>query len=478
MEHSNDTVITEFIMLGFSKLLRFQTLLFALFLLIYSLTLTGNIGIILVVLLDSHLHKPMYFFLCNLSFLDICYTSTTVPKMLELLLSQRKSMSYAGCVLQLYFFFSFVGSECILLSAMSYDRYVAICLPLRYPTIMNQRVCLQLAAASWGSGLLNSIIHTCLAFQLPFCGLNEIDYFFCDIPPLLSLACGDTTLNVVMLLVIGVFIAMTPFMCIIVSYMYIISSLLKIRSTNGRWKASSTCASHIIVVLLYYGSSIFTYTQPFSSYSLDKNHLLSICYSIITPMLNPLIYTLKNQEVKRAAKKKLIRTKNLSTQIWISLDGLCSILLPLTEYLNNTFIFSLDTKSATQLDSIDNLDLKQIVTRTSHITRHTLNSIFTSSDKIWFSHKTKLTWTDHSIVHITIAVTRQATAIPTPTTCCSWNTITESQWTTTLKTISLQTSDNVNQAATHLYEWITTSANSIALIKILSNRRTNKHGHW
>ncbi|XP_069072245.1 olfactory receptor 5V1-like [Pleurodeles waltl] len=299
----NNTEITEFILLGFSKLLQFQTFLFALFLLIYCMTLTGNIGIILVTLMDPHLHKPMYFFLCNLSFLDICYTSSTVPKMLDLLLSQRKSICFAGCVIQLYFFFSFVGSECVLLAAMSYDRYVAICMPLRYPTLMNQSVCLQLAAVSWGSGLLNSIIHTFLVFQLPFCGFNEIDYFFCDIPPLLSLACGDTTVNVVMLLVIGVFIAWTPFMCIIVSYMYILSSILKIRSTNGRSKAFSTCASHIIVVILYYGSSIFTYTQPFSSYSLDKNHLLSVCYSILTPMLNPFLYTLKNQEVKRAAKK-------------------------------------------------------------------------------------------------------------------------------------------------------------------------------
>ncbi|XP_069072246.1 olfactory receptor 5V1-like [Pleurodeles waltl] len=302
MEHNN-TEITEFILLGFSKLLRFQTFLFALFLLTYCMTLTGNSSIILVTLMEPHLHKPMYFFLCNLSFLDIFYTSSTVPKMLDLLLSQRKSISYAGCVIQLYFFFSFLGSECVLLTAMSYDRYVAICMPLRYPTLMNQRVCLQLAAVSWGIGLLNSIIHTFLVFQLPFCRFNEIDYFFCDIPPLLSLTCGDTTVNVVVLLVIGVFIAWAPFMCIIVSYMYILSSILKLRSINGRSKAFSTCASHIIVVILFYGSSIFTYTLPLSSHSMDKNHLVSVCYTIITPMLNPLIYTLKNQEVKTAAKK-------------------------------------------------------------------------------------------------------------------------------------------------------------------------------
>ncbi|XP_063769934.1 olfactory receptor 5V1-like [Pseudophryne corroboree] len=269
----------------------------------YVVALLGNLTIILVFQLDKNLQKPMYFFLANLSFLDICYTSTTMPKMLQILLVERKTISFVGCVTQLYLFFAFVGTECILLGIMSYDRFVAICNPLQYFVIMNQKLTSLLAGASWLCGLLNSIIHTFFTFRLHFCTSNQINNFFCDIPPLLSLACDDTFLNKLLLQTIGIFIAWTPFVCIIVTYLYIIVTIMKIRSTQGRQKAFSTCLSHVIVVILYYGTSIFNYVRPVSTHFLDKDKIISVLYSVVTPMLNPIIYTLKNQDVKKAIKK-------------------------------------------------------------------------------------------------------------------------------------------------------------------------------
>nr|XP_056719124.1 olfactory receptor 5V1-like [Euleptes europaea] len=298
----NETALTEFLILGFSSLQDLQLLLFFIFLLTYICTLVGNISIITIACLDPQLHTPMYFFLGNLSFLDICYTTTNVPQMLGHLLSERKSITYAGCVIQLYFFISFVGTECILLAAMAYDRFVAICHPLYYAVMMRKELCLQLAGASWASGFLNSAVHTYFTFRLPFCGANELNYFFCDIPPLLNLSCGDTTLNEIILLVVGVFIGWTPFICIVLSYVYIISTILKISSSEGRLKAFSTCSSHLTIVLMYYGSAIFTYVRPLSTYS-DKDRFISILYSIITPMLNPLIYTLRNKDIKCALNR-------------------------------------------------------------------------------------------------------------------------------------------------------------------------------
>ncbi|XP_077169938.1 olfactory receptor 5V1-like [Paroedura picta] len=296
----NETAPTEFLILGFSSLQDLQLLIFFFFLITYTCTMIGNVSIIIIVCLDTHLHTPMYFFLGNLSFLDICYTTTNVPQMLVHLLSDRKGISYAGCVIQLYFFISFVGTECILLATMAYDRFVAICHPLHYTVMMRKELCLQLAGASWASGFLNSALHTYFTFHLPFCGANRLNYFFCDIPPLLLLSCGDTTLNEIILLVVGVFIGWTPFVCIVLSYVYIISTILKISSSEGRLKAFSTCASHLTIVLMYYGSAIFTYVRPISTYSLDKDQFISVLYSIVTPMLNPLIYTLRNKDIKGA----------------------------------------------------------------------------------------------------------------------------------------------------------------------------------
>ncbi|XP_075681488.1 olfactory receptor 5V1-like [Rhinoderma darwinii] len=305
----NQTTFTDFQILGLSDRPSIQPLLFCVLLLIYVIALLGNLTVMLVSQLEKSLHTPMYFFLANLSFLDICYTSTTMPKMLQVLVVEKKTISFIGCVMQLYFFFACVGTECVLLGIMSYDRFVAICNPLKYSVIMNHKATYILVSVSWASGLINSIIHTFFTFHLNFCVSNQINYFFCDIPPLLSLACDDTFVNELLLQSIGVFIAWTPFLCIIISYIYIIVTILKIRSTEGRQKAFSTCLSHVIVVILYYGSCISNYVRPTSTHSLDKDMFISVIYSLVTPMLNPIIYTLKNQDVKNAFHKQVFYIK-------------------------------------------------------------------------------------------------------------------------------------------------------------------------
>ncbi|KAM3936491.1 olfactory receptor 5V1-like [Leptodactylus fuscus] len=261
--------------------------------------------IILLSQLEKSLQTPMYFFLTNLSFLDICYTSTTMPKMLQALVAE-KVISFIGCAVQLYFFFACVGTECVLLAVMSYDRFLAVCMPLRYSAIMNPKICSIFAGLSWVSGLVNSIVHTFFTFHLHFCGSNTINYFYCDIPPLLSISCDNTSINELLLLSIGVFIGWTPFMCILISYIYIIVTIIKMKSTEGRQKAFSTCSSHLTVVILYFGSVLFSYVRPISSYSMAKDRLISVLYSVVCPMLNPLIYTFKNQDVKKALLRQLI----------------------------------------------------------------------------------------------------------------------------------------------------------------------------
>ncbi|KAM4808033.1 olfactory receptor 5V1-like [Rhinophrynus dorsalis] len=307
----NLTMTNDFLMLALSDLPNLKVLLFCILLLIYVLTLIGNVTIIYVTQQDKNLHKPMYFFLNNLSFIDICYTSTTMPKMLQVLLLERKTISFFGCIAQLYFFITFVGTECVLLCVMSYDRFLAICHPLRYPVLMNHMVCIILAGISWLCGLSNSVVHTVFTFRLHFCGSKKINYFYCDIPPLLSLSCEDTTMNEALLLSIGVFIGWTPFLCIILSYIYIIVTIMKINSTEGRQKAFSTCVSHLTVVVIYFGSVIFSYVRPISTYSLKKDRLISVLYSVVSPMLNPLIYTLKNQDVKNAMHRQIIQKLHL-----------------------------------------------------------------------------------------------------------------------------------------------------------------------
>ncbi|XP_036622019.1 olfactory receptor 5V1-like [Trichosurus vulpecula] len=302
-ERGNLTVVTEFVFLGFSNHPELQGLFFLIFLVIYLATLLGNFLILTAIRINPVLHTPMYYFLSNLSFLDICYTSTTVPIMLVNFFREKKTITYEGCLSQLFFLVTFAGSECVLLAAMAYDRFIAICHPLRYPVLMSKRVCAYLAAGSWLCGFVNSLAHIWLMATLTLCGPNQISHFLCDIPLLLKLSCSDTSANEVALYVASATIGLSPCLFTAVSYMFIISAILKIQSTQGRKKSFSTCASHLTVVVIYYGTGNFNYDQPSSGYSLDVDILVSVLFCIVTPMLNPIIYCLRNKEVKVALRK-------------------------------------------------------------------------------------------------------------------------------------------------------------------------------
>ncbi|XP_077170966.1 olfactory receptor 5F1-like [Paroedura picta] len=305
----NHTSVTEFVLLGFSVDPKKQTLLFALGLLVYLLTLAGNLAIITLVCIDQCLQTPMYFLLGNLSFIEICYSSTTAPKMLWDLLMGNKTITFIGCALQLYFFGTLGCTECVLLIAMAYDRYAAICHPLRYALLMSQRICWGLLACSWTIGNLDSIMNTALVFSLDFCHSNEIDHFFCDIPPLLKLSCSDTSVSQLVTFNISGGIMIVAFSLILLSYSLIVSSVLKIHTAQGRLKAFSTCASHLTVVSIFYGTIMYTYLRPSSSHSMEQDRLVAVLYAILTPMLNPLIYSLRNKEVQRAVWRALSKNK-------------------------------------------------------------------------------------------------------------------------------------------------------------------------
>ncbi|XP_053216668.1 olfactory receptor 5F1-like [Podarcis raffonei] len=304
----NETAVTEFILLGLSDNPEIQVLLFGFFLVIYLVALIGNILIFLIISLDNRLHNPMYFFLANLSVVDIGYTTSTVPKMLMNYLSQDKSISLAGCFSQMYFFISFGGIECLLLGVMAYDRYAAICHPLHYSVLMSRKVCAWLAAAAWILGLSNSGVHSGLMSHLSFCRDNVIQHFFCDIPPLFQLSCSDTQLNQIATFVVGGGVIMGSFLVTLVSYVYIVLTILRIRTKEGRLKAFSTCASHLTVVNIYFGTIIFTYIRPNSTYSQEQDRALPVLYGILTPMLNPIIYSLRNKDVQGAFRKVMQRT--------------------------------------------------------------------------------------------------------------------------------------------------------------------------
>ncbi|KAM7150047.1 olfactory receptor 10A7-like [Macrochelys suwanniensis] len=297
-------MVSEFILLGLSNYCELQVPLFSIYLFIYTITLMGNI-LINVITMDTSLHTPMYFFLRVLSFLEICYTSVTVPKMLVNFLSENRSISYMGCLSQMYFLLFFGASECFLLAAMAYDRYMAICNPLRYRLIMNRRVCLSLTVLSWFSGNVVSLVQTAWVFTLPFCGSNQINYFFCDIPPLIKLSCTDTSQYEMQLFTATILVIFTPFSLILVSYIFIISAILKMASAEGRHKAFSTCSSHLIVVTLYYGSGSLIYLRPKFIDSPDSSKVLALIYTTITPTLNPIIYSLRNKEVKGVVRRML-----------------------------------------------------------------------------------------------------------------------------------------------------------------------------
>lgn len=311
----NHTSVTEFNLLGFVNIKQGKSYLITLFLTLYITCFLGNSLIITVAMLNPSLHNPMYFFLSNLSFLDICYLSVTVPKMLADLWSETPCISLMGCIAQLYFLLALEGTEGFLLASMALDRYFAICRPLVYSTLMNIRTCTQLAAISWACGLLNAFLHTMLTSYLSFCGTNKISHFFCDIPPLLSIACSDTSANEAALFTMGVFVGFSPFLFTLVSYAFILRAILSSRKNGQCHKAISTCSSHLTVVILFYGSCIFNYFRPTSSYSLERDQLVGVLYNILTPTLNPLIYSLRNKEVK-AAMRKLInwKTSSLATK--------------------------------------------------------------------------------------------------------------------------------------------------------------------
>ncbi|XP_061496251.1 olfactory receptor 5V1-like [Rhineura floridana] len=305
MDSENHTQVGEFIFLGFTNLLSDPATLFPAFLAAYLAILTGNLMILTVVLLDSHLHSPMYFFLSNLSCLDICLSSVVVPKILVNFLRQRYTISYNQCLAQTFFLMGFAGCEPALLAVMAYDRYAAICQPLQYSRLMSNRVCVQLAVAPWVWGFLDSTIHAVLASKLNFCGVNGIPHIFCDGPPLLKIACSDTHVNELANNITSIFVGLIPFLFIILSYTYILASILRIHSHTSRRKAFSTCASHIVVVTLYLGNALLNYNHPSAGYSLETDALISTMFCIITPMLNPLVYSLRNKEMKEALKKVL-----------------------------------------------------------------------------------------------------------------------------------------------------------------------------
>ncbi|XP_029435819.1 olfactory receptor 5B12-like [Rhinatrema bivittatum] len=303
MDMENMTMVTEFIILGLSDNPQLQIPLFLVFLLIYVITLLGNLAIITVTCADPHLHTPMYFFLSNLSLTDICCTSTITPKLLRIFLSGDKTISYAGCFLQLYFFMGPTCVEIFLLTAMAYDRYAAICDPLRYSLIMSQRVCVLLTAASWIIGFLPTGAITASVSRLSFCASNVINHFFCELMPLLKLSCSDTAGPEIILFFEAALISLPAFLVTLISYIYIISAILRIRSAEGKLKAFSTCSSHLTVVSIYYLSLFSMYLRPTSTYSKEQGKILSVLYTTLTPMLNPIIYSLRNMEVKNALRK-------------------------------------------------------------------------------------------------------------------------------------------------------------------------------
>ncbi|XP_063164827.1 olfactory receptor 5V1-like [Candoia aspera] len=307
MDPQNQTQGTEFIFLSFSRFQRHHVHFFLVFLAAYFSTLMGNLMILTLVLLDSRLHTPMYFFLSQLSCLDICLSSVVVPKILVNFLRQRHTISYNQCLAQAFFLIGFAGCEPALLAIMAYDRYAAICQPLHYAHLMRSKVCLQLSVAVWLWGFLDSAIYTALASRLEFCGSHQIPHIWCDVPPLLKIACSDTWVNNWANHITSILVGLVPFLCIILSYFYILASILRIQSNMGRRKAFSTCTSHIAVVTLFVGNGFLNYNQPSAGYSLETDALISTMFCIITPTLNPLIYSLRNKEVKGALRKVLNR---------------------------------------------------------------------------------------------------------------------------------------------------------------------------
>nr|XP_002723722.2 olfactory receptor 7C2-like [Oryctolagus cuniculus] len=305
MEPGNQTSILGFLLLGFSQDSKHQPLLFGLFLLMLVVTVLGNLLIILAIGSHAHLHTPMYFFLSNLSLADICFISTTIPKMLQDIKTQSYSITFAGCITQMYFFMVFGGMDTLLLTWMAYDRFVAICHPLHYPVIMNPHLCGLLVLVSWCISLSYALIQTLLMLRLSFCTRWVVAHFYCELAQVLVLACSDTFINYILLYVVTALLGFVPLSGILFSYMRIVSSILKIPSTGGRYKAFSTCGSHLTVVSLFYGTGLGVYLSSDASSSSWKGMVASVMYTVVTPMLNPFIYSLRNRDIKRALQSLL-----------------------------------------------------------------------------------------------------------------------------------------------------------------------------
>ncbi|XP_037377412.1 olfactory receptor 8H1-like [Talpa occidentalis] len=305
MQRRNNTEVLYFILMGLTDAEDIQLVLFVLFLLIYLVTVLGNVGMITVIRLDAQLHTPMYFFLSHLSFIDLSYSTVITPRTIEKLLTANKKISYENCFTQMYFFIFFGGAECFLLSSMAYDRYVAICNPLHYPVVMSPRRCWSLIFGAYVVGFIDSLVNEVCMRRLHFCNSNVIHHFFCDTSPILALSCTETQGTQIMIFIFAGSTLMFSLITISVSYVSILSTILKINSASGKRKAFSTCASHLTAVTIFYGTMIFTYLKPSKSYSLGKDQVASVFYTIVTPMLNPLIYSLRNKEVKNAVLRLL-----------------------------------------------------------------------------------------------------------------------------------------------------------------------------
>ncbi|XP_007937894.1 olfactory receptor 1F1-like [Orycteropus afer afer] len=302
MTGANQSSVSEFLLLGLSRQPQQQQLLFVLFLSMYLATVLGNVLILLAISTDSRLHTPMYFFLSNLSFVDVCFSSITVPKMLTNHILGSQTISFSGCLTQMYFLFGFTDMDNFLLAVMAYDRFVAVCHPLHYTTKMTPQLCDLLVAGSWVIAILNSLLHTLLMARLSFCADNTIPHFFCDVLPLLKLSCSNTHLNDMIFLTEGALIMITPFVCILASYIHITWSVLRVPSPKGKWKAFSTCGSHLAVVSLFYGTIIAVYFNPSTTHSAETDTAATVMYTVVTPMLNPFIYSLRNKDMKGALR--------------------------------------------------------------------------------------------------------------------------------------------------------------------------------
>ncbi|XP_055992197.1 olfactory receptor 5B12-like [Sorex fumeus] len=299
----NISEVTEFILVGLTEAIGMQIPLFIIFTFIYFITLVGNLGMILLILLDSRLHTPMYFFLSNLSLVDCVYSSAITPKVMVGFLTGDKIISYNACAAQMFFFAAFATIESFLLASMAFDRHAAVCNPLHYTTTMTSTVCALLVTGCYICGLLQSSIHVAFTFHLSFCHSNVVNHFFCDIPALLSLSCSDISTNEIVLFTLASFNVFFTLLVILNSYLFIFIAILRMNSAEGRKKAFSTCASHLATVSIFYGTIIFMYLQPNSSHSMDTDKMASVFYTMIIPMLNPVVYSLRNKEVKNAFKK-------------------------------------------------------------------------------------------------------------------------------------------------------------------------------